>query len=294
MKKTIIIFGCILLFAGCQKPGDAIISLVENKEEENTVEEVAEDVTEVVKEEPEGSFDQEFLELMSQSLSARWDLAQNDENTEEISDEEYMKYMEDCVSVEKDILGDLRTKEFNDKKLQEYAISYMNALDEQEEGIKYYISDIEKYYDICMTAQDKRAEIIYKLYNDYDLRIDMRYANTCNHLFNRVKIRNMGGGKAVYDMIANQNIEWYKSTEKYDPNNTHFRFYITNTSQYDFEDLDVTLWLISEKNGGKTTFVDTEISKWKSGERVELNFTAENFKEKDFDSYDFTFEGILD
>ena len=83
--------------------------------------------------------DQDFIQSMSKGLEARWALTdqKNPDETETIKD------MQSYIQAELDQLTQYESATFEDTKLQEQALRYINVLKDSYENVNYALSDTE-------------------------------------------------------------------------------------------------------------------------------------------------------
>lgn len=125
--------------------------------------------------------DQKFLTALTKGLSARWDTVATNNETEE-------DYRSRLVSVELDKLEDFVSQPFEDTKLQEKAVSYINLLKDQEEALTYVNVDYEKYAEMWQEAYDARSLAIVDFINEYELTFPAKYEDTVKEFMTNAKL----------------------------------------------------------------------------------------------------------
>lgn len=218
--------------------------------------------------------DSAFLEDFSGAIQARWKYS--DDNDEQIfadvtTEEDYIKidnaYLNDLINIELDYLQDYQNAGFEDRKLQEYAVSYLNCLKDMQELIE------EAGETADATASDSwrervldRAEIIADLYDDYGLRIDTRYSYQLHVLKDYGYINKMG--EDAYLQMLNPGDDVF-SVETNEDGHDVLTLKITNTSEYVFEDLLLTMCL-SDDDGNIIEQIDNTVTYWGPGDVTSL------------------------
>lgn len=122
--------------------------------------------------------DRQFIWAMSQGLHKRWILAGGDtaeaktvmvDGTELKVGDTYPQ--EVYITAELEGLIEFKTATFDDKELQEKALTYIAALEEGIEAEKYENTDIVKYYEMQNEVYMTRAVLISDFYNNYGMKV---------------------------------------------------------------------------------------------------------------------------
>ena len=279
MKKALIMISVIalsVLFAGCGGEQNAKQETVQD----TAVSETAESTTEtepITESEAKAAYDEAFLENFSEALEARWDLS--NEEVEYESFQEETKHLKEIVGAEKSILDDCRNQTFEDPLLQEYAITYINGLDQQErlieEAMKGEIKE-EEFRSEWVKSYIKRYQQICAIYDNYDLKIDSKYNYNINTIHNYVYVKEYGDDK-FWNMLNDHWWDNYEEIEEADGKEL-MKIRRVNQTDYEFKDFSVIAVLYDTK--GTDDSADDEeietieyvIGDWKPGEEVILQF----------------------
>lgn len=242
---------------------------------ESSMEEVS---SETEPEEPE-TYDELFLANFSEAIQARWKLMDDTEEGSELTFEEGVKILKLLVDSESEILNDCRTERFEDTHLQEYAIAYINGLENQshliEEAVNGNLTE-EKFGEEWDKSLLKRAKQICAIYDNYDLKVDTKYNYQLNTMHNIVYIDEYGND-AFWNMLNDIPDENYESTFD-DDGKERIKIHCTNQTEYEFKDLHVYCDIVDTK--GTDDYADDEnveeieyvIGDWKPGEETIMIF----------------------
>jgi len=293
MKKKIITLilclACILSITACvdesetetKSETETVQESVEDNEEEETTEPIAE-VEEVEEEEPEAPeyYDEIFLENISKALEARWKLVdENAENHVLSSRVEFEKY----VNAEKEYLVDCRNELFEDKKLQQYAITYLNAIDSQAEALQYYDDtseeSMQKWVQLWSEeGSDVRGEVIVALYDDYGMNISPERVHSVSAMRNSIYIKKYGEDTFYEKCYADwdESVILTTNDEGYDVLSAT----ITNPTSYDFEDMTISVsWY--DADGNQIDVSSVLIDEWNAGADIDINVTRSTTGDSD-------------
>ncbi len=132
--------------------------------------------------------DADFLKNMTAGLQARWRIANKGKIFTDAA--KYREYIAALVDKEIDKIGDLSRYTFEDENLKALAERYIDALNMQKEGNRYYGIDNAEYqrlYEDC--GNNERAKVIYSLVNDYGLRVSKKYESTLDEFVIKAEIQ---------------------------------------------------------------------------------------------------------
>lgn len=122
--------------------------------------------------------DRQFIWALSQGLHKRWILADGDtaeaktvmvDGTELTVGDTYPQ--EVYITAELEGLIEFKTATFDDKDLQEKALTYIAALEEGIEAEKYENTDVVKYSEMRNEVYMTRAVLISDFYNNYGMKV---------------------------------------------------------------------------------------------------------------------------
>lgn len=279
MKKALIMISVIalsVLFAGCGGEQNAKQETVQD----TAVSETAESTTEtepITESEAKAAYDEAFLENFSEALEARWD--EPSTLGEDPSFEEVVKSYKSFVDIEKAILKDCRGQRFDDVLLQEYAIAYMNGLDQQEKivdaALKGEMAE-DEFRSEWTKSYQKRFRQICAIYDNYDLKIDSKYNFNINTVHNDVYLQEYGNSN-FWDML---NDNWWDNCERIEEADGKQLIKIRRVNKTDYEFKDFSVYAAIYDTKGTDNSDDDEeietieyvIGDWKPGEEVILQF----------------------
>ena len=265
MKKTIIslLLTCIMavvFMAGCGSTGTGNNSAADA----STVEIVY--------------ADQDFIADLAKGLEARWALKDTDyiEGTEE-----HRQYYSSLINAELDILADKQYENalFEDGKLKEKAISYLNCLHDQEDALTYVTVDYDKYDEMWTEAYNKRTQLITDFVKNYGLTVTDEYKTTLNDMITNASVveEEQKKEKAVQELVDSISFEIVDDEE--DSDWKTYKAVVENTMDYEIVTLGIDVNLIDEDGVN----VDTEYVSMEnitSGEKGKLEFSTDEKFEK--------------
>lgn len=261
MKKKNVFLGllCILiLLVGCGNQ--------ESKEEEK---------------EPQYA-DKAYIEDMSKGLQARWDLNSKDEQKEGydeilIQSEEYKKMMLSYIDAELDVIEKYKEEKFEDSKLQELAIKYINLLNQHKEVCNYMTVDYEKYDEEFQPIYNERSNVIETMVNDYGMTVDEKHQGTLDDFLTNSKLvtEKKANEEAISKML--DGIQFKETTNDYGIRT--YQATVENTTDIDFKSFNVNINLLDKEGVIVETAYD-QVSAFSKGAKVRFEFSTD----KEFDS----------
>ena len=294
MKKALTMISVIALSAlitGCGGEQATKQETVKDTVVSETVESAMEKES-ATESEVQTAYDQTFLSNFSDALQARWDLSNIE--VEYKSFQEETEHLKDIVDAEKSILDDCRNQKFDDPLLQEYAITYINGVDQQErlieEAMKGEVEE-EEFRSEWSKSYIKRYQQICAIYDNYDLRIDSKYNYNINTIHNYVYVKEYGDER-FWDML---NDHWWDNYEEIEEADGKVLMKIRRVNQTDYEFKDFSVFAVLYDTKGTDDSSDDEeietiefvIGDWKPGEEVILQFkrTTETRENEVLDLY---------
>lgn len=231
--------------------------------------------------------DKEYVEAMSEGLQARWELNRKDEEKEGydeilINSQENKNMMLSYIDAELDKIEKYQDEKFEDSKLKELAISYINLLKDHEEICEYMTVDYDKYLEDYEPVYNGRSIIIAQMVDDYNLTVDEEYKDNLSQFQTNSTLvqeneKREAETKALLDGIQFELVEddgygWktYQAT-------------VENTTSMDFKTLNLSINLLNEEGVIVETTYDS-VSAFNKGSKVQFEFMTE----KDFVSTQVT------
>ena len=222
--------------------------------------------------------DKDFLSAMSKGLNDRWKDTSGDDVVP--GTDEQKEAFSKIVSNELNNIKDYKDKKFEDSKLQELAIKYINILQDQKDALDYVTVNYEKYEDLWDTAYDERSKLIVEINKKYNLDIDKENEDILKEMeTNSKEVKDKENiENSISDMIKNAELKLVSSEYGY----KDYEVILENKTSVKFSSfvLDVKL----KDNDGiiVDTLVDFE-DNWEPGTKVKFTFNTD----QDFKSYEF-------
>lgn len=215
--------------------------------------------------------DEDFLSDLSKSLEARWDISEA-QDLATLTNAEYKTTMESAIQAELDIVGKYQTEKFEDTKLQEYVLQYINNLKDQQASLDYIDADNVKFIDEWNNLYGSRTEIVSTFYNTYGLTVSEKYQSVLNDMLTKATIvANQNEQKAIID-------SWVKSiTFELAEDNSGWKTYqavAENTTGYSFDYINLSINLIDSDG----VILETRYSSFQNistGAKVKFEFMSD-------------------
>ena len=224
--------------------------------------------------------DEDFISDLATGLQNRWDTQPSNGEDEIVEgSDEHKQYYTDLVDAELSVLEKYQGMNFEDSKLQEYAISYINCLKQQQEAASYVTTAYETYDEKWTEALNNRTKLIVTFINDYGLKVDEAHQATLDDFIARAKVINEDEKiKTTIDsMMDNLTIE--VSEENYDWKT--YEAVLENNTGKDFDYFGITL-NIYDSDKVQIESLYSQMQNWKNGTKAKFEFSTD----KDFSSYD--------
>lgn len=204
--------------------------------------------------------DDDFLNDMAKGLEARWEFS--DSAAAEKMDED--EVMTTAIAKELDIIGSYSDGTFKDTKLQEYAISYINALNKQNEALEYYDADYFKYCDMFEAAYIERCQLIVNINKEYGIPVSSKYQDTLDDM-------STTGNKADEKDNITKAIEKQIKNADITMEDDNLVMVIENTTDKTLVDVDFQIKYY-DADGVKIETDDYYIEDWAPGEKTKVSF----------------------
>lgn len=207
--------------------------------------------------------DDEAMSVIAEGLEARSDLIdQQVENGEDTSSNASYK---EAVQTELEIVESLRDRQFEDSKMQEDVLSYINLLDDSMEVLDNYPTTDIDFYTKWVEVYDDRTSLLKKFVDDYGLTVGSEYQDVLDDLI-------ANGATAAKQSEMDEKIDALVSTvvfEKTDQGYGYFEYTATveNTTGVNLEDVGLVLSLY-DAEGVKAGEAYASTNSWGAGEKV--------------------------
>lgn len=220
--------------------------------------------------------DKAFIKAVGKGLESRWELINANDKDKNSSQSETDAIVKKGVQKELDAISKYRSADFKSSKLQELAVSYINALKVQKKtatGIDGSTTT-EKFNE----AYDKRTVIISSLVKNYGLKVSEKYQGDLDGILSN-------GKDVTKDEKTENQVEQLKDKLNFQqvPSDNEYSSYheyesvLENTTDVDFDDFNVEVTLLdSEGVNLATTYANA--ANWKQGTKARFEFmTDEDF-----------------
>lgn len=219
--------------------------------------------------------DEDFLNAIAKGLEARWDIP---ETEVEAGSKEDLEQSTEWVDAELNEVQEYTNATFEDTKLQELAIEYINLLKQQKEALDYLTTDYDKYYDLWQEAYEQRTKVITEINNRYELPIDSEYADVLKEMATEAKgVEDQEQlEKDIEKMLADAKLKKQESYGNYECTLT-----VTNITGEEFSDFETQINFL-DKDGAVVESTSDWVNNWNPDTTVKFNF----FLNSDFDKYE--------
>ena len=227
-----------------------------------------------------------FMESLKTGLQKRWDVsAENDkvlaENNGMFPDYNTMKKSyHSFVSAELEQLSEYPSQEFEDTKLQEKAIAYINMLNDSDECIdKYLPADEDKFMEEWEKIYNQRTKALKEFVDVYGLTVDEKYQSTLDDMLSTASYVEEKEDKEeeVQQLVNSIEFELKEDDDGYKT----YSAVVENTTDIDFDYIDLEINLL-DADGVIIESTYSDVNNFNSGSKARFEFETM----EDFDSYD--------
>ena len=269
-KATVLLASCMigtgLLFTGCSG------SQQESKQEEEI-----------------HYADEDFVKDMAKGLEARWTLNEQDESKEgydaiDLQSSEYKDMMISYINAELDCIGKYKDEKFEDSKLQEETISYINLLNDHIEICDYIPVDYYgKYLEEFQPIYDGRSKIIQDMADNYGLTVSDKFQSNLDEFKTNSKLvqEKDAQEQAIDSMLSN--ITFEEVPDEYAGDWKTYQGVVENTTGSDFSTFAVNINLLNADGVIVETAYD-QVSNFTNGAKAQLEVSTD----KEFTSTEVT------
>lgn len=224
--------------------------------------------------ETEKTYDSDFIEDFKQGLMERWELSKELKFNSKQSGEKF-------VNIELEKLEPYTSKKFEDTKLQEKAIIYVNLLKQQKEALAYYDIDTEKYITLWEEAYAQRATYINDFIKTYNIEFPEEYQTTIKDFASKAKsIEDDKTFKKQIEEMKN-NIEFKKIKDEYGYG--YYEAIVENITDKTFNLFSVEINLLDTEG----IIIDSQysyVNNFAPGKKAKLEFMTDS----QFDKYELS------
>lgn len=221
--------------------------------------------------------DESFVKDMSKGLQARWDLAAKDEKKEgfknlTVDSKEYQEMMISYVDAELKYLEKYSEDKFEDKKLQEQAIKYINLLKEHKELCPLMTVDYIQYEEKYAPIYNERSKVIEAMVKDYGMTVDEKHQATLDDFLTNSKVvaKEEQIDEEIKSMISSVQFQMTEDNGGYKT----YQAVVENTTSVDFQSLQASINLLNAEGVIVETTWD-QVSAFKQGAKAQFEFSTD-------------------
>lgn len=201
---------------------------------------------------------------LAKGLEARWKLS--DELAYSTTAEEE-KAMRQLVSAELDLLKGYTSESFENSKLQERAIQYINLLNDQMESLQYVQVDYAKYTEMWSKAYNERSKMLVDFVDNYGLTVSDEYLEVLTDMkVNASLVAEKEDKQAKIDALG-------ESMVFEDEGDWHYVAVVENNTGFDIAHYSAKVILLDEDGVN----IDTQYiyaDAWSNGQKARFDFYA--------------------
>lgn len=210
--------------------------------------------------------DQEALGALGQGLEARFDYA-------DALDETTGETLAEAIEIEIEGLAPFKSRQFEDSKLQEKLLAYLNLLEESKELTGDLGVNDDTFYDDWDALYNERSVMLKGFVDNYGLTVDDEHQAALDNLLRRGQaMEKSGAEKEAVERLAGS-----LSFDKTSDEDGWFFTYTAvgeNTTELDLENISLVLALYDD-DGVKVEEIYSSTSSWLRGEKVRFEAMSE-------------------
>lgn len=232
--------------------------------------------------------DKNFLADFASAFEKRQDkISSSDIDQTGFVDQEYADYLTELTDIELNAISKYKTQNFEDGKLQEYAISLCNILNDAKSAAAELMSDSYNATEKWQSAYKERCRVIAILVNDYGLTISDKYSDIMDEILSTAK--DAENTKEQDEKIQNMidSLEFDLTEDSYGWKT--YKAVLQNNTGVNFGSVSLTIDLLDD-SGVVIDQCYTSVSNVKDGQSYMLEFSTD----KDFSKYDITTDYYID
>lgn len=228
--------------------------------------------------------DGQFMLAIQAGLQARWDIP----DSEISSPNQYGK----LIDAELNEVEPFYNETFDDKRLGEIAVAYVDVLKESADATRYYNNNAAVYETKWDAARATRLHLIEELVEDYGLTVDEKYQDTLDELINDSQVyseQEAFEAELQKDVDAAQlTIEPYRSDYDNEILWYEYTLTITNTTDQRLEYLSLDLQVL-DGNGNILTQGWATFNNVEAGQSSTVDAYIDSNDNTDYSGYTIKF-----
>ena len=210
------------------------------------------------------------MEVVANGFEKRSDVIEK--NGIPTTNAEEKEFYLDAVNAELSVTGELKDRQFEDSKLQEKVVAYVNTLNDSLEVLDSYAVSDPEFMPQWLKVYDDRTSLLKDFVDNYGLEVGEKYQASLNELVaNGKAAMERSQAKDAIDGLVSA-VEWEQVDEGY--GSFTYVAVIENTSEYAFEDVSITLALY-DAEGVKAEESHAHTQSWEPGEKVRFEAYSE-------------------
>ena len=182
------------------------------------------------------------------------------------------------MKAELDNIEIYKDKQFEDSKLQEYAIKYINLLNQQKEAVEYMLVDYDKYDKLWGDAYEQRAQLITTIDKEYGIPVSAEYEDTMKEMNTKANV--VTEKKALEDAI-NKALKEGKFEKSDNYGSYDCTLIVENTTDADLKHVGIVVNFI-DKDDVVVDSMSDYVEVWKAGTKTKLTY----YVQSDFDKWE--------
>lgn len=203
--------------------------------------------------------DDEAMAIIAKGLEARWAV------TDSATYEDNAENLKKAVNAELDVDKALRDRQFEDSKMQEDVLKYINKLDDSLKVLEEYPYDSYDYSEKWSAVYNERTQILKTFVESYGLTVSKDKQSTLDKL---LTAGTAAKNKSERDDAINalfEKAEW----EKVDKGYGYYEYTATiaNSTDYDYKGVSVVLALYDNEDV-RAGEAYASINTWEKGEKA--------------------------
>lgn len=210
--------------------------------------------------------DAEFLEAFSSGLEERWSFTDANPDLGE------KELLSQAIEIEKEILADFKNRPFEDSKLQEKAISYINQLDEGLELLNTYGAD--SFYQNWDSYYAKRTQTILDLTDNYSITFSDEHSSIIDEMRAHGKeVQEATDNKEALEVLF-QNVVFEYEPAEYDEDYKNYVAVVENNTGFEISSINASVNIIDSED----VVVDNQYiyaENWKNGQKFRFEFMTD-------------------
>ncbi len=189
--------------------------------------------------------DSAFMSDLSESLMARWDeAAKLDQSGYDPYSKEYQEDLIALIDIELNNISEYRSATFEDRNLQEAAISYINILEDTKEAANLLTIDYEDYSLKWTESYNERSKAIAEFASDFGLTVDEAHQSELNDFIGTAQ--QIEDDEALQEKVNNMLAGLQFSATEQSGSYVTYSATLTNNTGADFAYINMTIDLIDE------------------------------------------------